>query len=110
MPTEFQTSDRVCSERVKILEVSPHALFSMLQMGYSVTKNRIAFTTRLAGAHYDHKREMFVLRLQDNDFPVVGYGAELERMEAPTVKILESEVQSDGQCADGQGDKRDESV
>ncbi len=89
MPTEFKTSERVCCERIKVLEISPHALVSMLQSGYSITKNPIAFTTRLAGWHLDHSREVFVLRLQDPDFPVVEDGMEFERLEPPTVKILD---------------------
>ncbi len=89
MPTEFKTSERVCCERIKVLEISPHALFSMLQSGYSITKNQIAFTTRLAGWHLDHQREVFVLRLQDPEFPVVEDGMEFERLEPPTLTLVD---------------------
>ncbi len=89
MPTEFKASERVCCERIKVLEISPHALVCMLRSGYSITKNPIAFTSRLAGAYYDQRREVFVLKLQDSEFPVVEDGMECCRLEPPTVKILD---------------------
>lgn len=78
--------DKDTQRRLKILEVSPNALLHLLKYPHDLVAHAIPSEARLEDAGYSLERGVFMLKLQCNDFELVGDGDAIPKIESPVMR------------------------